>query len=297
MLRCIPRFLAANMETNTRTTVAVALTSLLIVGCPSYAEQSTSQNVQVSAPIDTESAAKGGDIAMKSVFKIICRTRNSSGTGFLHKSGNVITAAHVVKECPSPEIVLSTGSFASASLIASDVDLDIAVIAPTFPIEAQALKISSQTDFKVGDQVSTWGFPGGYGGLSPMLSVGYLSGVQAVKVSEKIVTQWVINAAFNRGNSGGPLLQIETGDVIGIVSSKVVPLSDNAKQALAILGQQQYGMQYQATAGDGSIKPVSEAQVVAMVLDELRNQVQLVIGNAVKVEDIRSFLSSQKIDP
>jgi S1-C subfamily serine protease len=262
-----------------------------------HAEQSTSPNVPVSAPINSESAGKGGEVAIVSVFKIICRAENSAGTGFLHKSGNVITAAHVVKNCPEPEIMFRTGSIGTSRVVASDDDLDIAVIAPAFPIDASALTISSKADFKVGDQVSTWGFPGGYSGPSPMLSVGYLSGMQAVKIDKKIVTEWVINAAFNLGNSGGPLILIETGEVIGIVSSKITPISNDAVLAINALQNTKSGFTYTETLPDGTTKTIMEGQVVAMVLEELRKQVQLVIGNAVKLEDIRTFLVSQKIDP
>jgi hypothetical protein len=45
-------------------------------------------NVQVAAPIDTDSAGRAGDIATHSVVRLICQAQNSMGTGFLHKSGN-----------------------------------------------------------------------------------------------------------------------------------------------------------------------------------------------------------------
>ncbi len=262
-----------------------------------HAEQLSSANIAVSAPIDTQSAGKNGDVAEYSVFRILCRSQHTMGTGFLHKSGNVITAAHVVKNCPEPELLLGDRPSSSSRVIAADSDLDIAIIAPTFPIEAKALSLSTKTDLKIGTQVSTWGFPWGYNGSKPMLSVGYVSGIQGVKVGQRLVAQWVINAAFNSGNSGGPLLEIETGEVIGIVSSKVAPLSDSVKVALEALSNDKSGFQYDATYPDGSKKTISEAQVIAVVLEELRNQVQIVIGNAVRIEDLRSFLILHKIAP
>jgi S1-C subfamily serine protease len=276
---------------------AIAASVFFVAASPSRAEEQPTPNMPVSVPIDTESAGKGGEVALRSVLRILCRSANSAGTGFLHKSGKIITAAHVVKNCQAPEIVLNDRTIIKSHVLASDSDIDLALIEPSSPIEEKPLIISSKSDFKVGDQVSTWGFPGGYIGPSPMLSVGYLSGIQEVKPNSKIVNQWVINAAFNRGNSGGPLLQIETGEVIGVVSSKVAPLAPDTLSALQMLENNQNGLTWMSTSPDGAQHRISESQIIAMVLEDLRNQVQLVIGNAVKVEDIRTFLSSQKIDP
>ena len=181
-----------------------------------------------------------------------------------------------------------------------DLKLDLALVQPKDAITATTLTISSapEQDIKVGTQVSTWGFPGGYGGLSPMLSVGYLSGIQAVRTpTGGIERQWVVNAAFNRGNSGGPLLSTQTGEVIGVVDSKAAPISDAIRGAMKALGTNQNGLQFNATMGDGSQRSFSESQIVEAVLEELTNEVQLVIGNAIMASDIRSFLTANKIDP
>lgn len=106
-----------------------------------------------------------------------------------------------------------------------------------------------------------------------------------------------MNAAFNSGNSGGPLLHIETGEVIGVVSSKLAPISDWARSALAALEGQNSGFMYTATKSDGSKKSMSEGQIVASILNELREQVQLVIGMAALLGDLRGFLNKNEINP
>lgn len=131
-----------------------------------------------------------------------------------------------------------------------------------------------------------------------MLSVGYLSGMVGQKKSPtKVVNQWVVNAAFNSGNSGGPLLHIETGHVIGVVSSKLAPMSPAARSFLSALENQMSGFQYTATDQNGNQKNISEGQIVATILNELRQQVQLVIGMAATLEDLRQILLSKQIDP
>ena len=188
----------------TRTTLRICgFIALFLLSLPtsSFADET---RVPVSAPIDTDSAGKGGDTAINAVVRLICQEKNTSGTGFLHKSGNIITADHVVRDCKNPEFVLPNGALSPASTIASDQDHDLAMLKPSVPLSAKPLSLAPKTDFKVGSQVSTWGYPGGYYGLSPLLSVGYLSGIDAIqKPSGLIVRQWIVNAAFNGGNSGG----------------------------------------------------------------------------------------------
>src|SRR6266446_288068 len=196
-------------------------------------------NVPVAEPIYTYSAGRGGNIAVQSVVRVICVQENSAGTGFLHNSGNIITAEHVVHGCIQPTIILPDGSQSVTTLIASDQENDLALLKPASPINATSLQIAVNGNFAVGTQVSTWGFPGGYSGLLPMLSVGYLAGIDGFRIaSGKIIRQWVVNAAFNAGNSGGPLIQIETGAVIGVVSSKLAPISAQAAQILRALETQ-----------------------------------------------------------
>jgi S1-C subfamily serine protease len=139
-------------------------------------------------------------------------------------------------------MVMPNGSLSAVTIIAADQDHDLALVKPATTINAKPLEIAQTNDFKIGTQVSTWGFPGGYNGLFPMLSVGYLAGVDAYQISPgKIIRKWVVNAAFNGGNSGGPLIHIETGAVFGVVSSKLAPISQETAQILALLENQNSG--------------------------------------------------------
>jgi S1-C subfamily serine protease len=255
-------------------------------------------NIPISAPIDTDSAGRVGDIATHAVVRLICVAQDSAGTGFLHKSGNILTADHVIRGCAAPEIILPTGVRIQATVLAEDQDHDLALVKPATPISATPLALAAGNNFKVGAQVSTWGFPAGYSGLVPMLSVGYLAGINAFQVRPgTIIHQWVVNAAFNGGNSGGPLIHIETGQVFGVVSSKLAPISRESAEILQVLENQKFGMQYNGTKPDGTPITFSEAQLVGKVLNELRRQVQLVIGQAVLLEDIKAFLVANKIEP
>jgi S1-C subfamily serine protease len=129
-----------------------------------------------------------------------------------------------------------------------------------------------------------------------MLSAGYLAAVDAHLIDGRRVDRWVVNAAFNSGNSGGPLLQIETGEVIGVVSSKLAPISQWSQEALRAMEGSAAGAMYTVTYADGSTKQLVEGQIVASILNELRSQVQLVIGYAVTLNDLKSFLVANGLE-
>jgi len=255
-------------------------------------------SIPVAAPIDSDSAGRGGATAINAVMRVICPTTNSSGTGFLHKSGKIITAEHVVRGVSQATLLLSSGAQLAGRVVATDQDLDLALIDPATPITVAPLQLAPVQQFAIGAHVSTWGFPGGYLGYSPMLSAGYLSAITAHQSkSGKVVRQWVVNAAFNSGNSGGPLLLIETGEVIGVASSKLAPISQEAASAIEALETNRSGVTYSATNPDGTTMMLVEGQIVAMVLQELRRQVQLVIGHAVLLDDVHAFLKANGVIP
>lgn len=84
---------------------------------------------------------------------------------------------------------------------------------------------------------------------------------------------------------------------MGVVSSKLAPISHSAMTALNALENQKSGFMYTATHPDGTTTQSSEGQIVAQILNELRMQVQLVIGMAVYLDDLRAFLQKNDVNP
>lgn len=265
------------------------------------AQSSSEQHaLPVSAPITTESSGKLASVASVSVMRVICPVTASGGTGFLHKSGKVITAAHVVADCQpsSLRLVLTSGKQVNVTSVLTDTLRDLALLTPAEPISAPSLPLSNLTQIVVGAQVTTWGFPAGYSGLVPLLTVGYLAGVDRLPNPAGLSPpRWVVNAAFNGGNSGGPVLSLEDGSVIGVVSSKLAPIPPLIESALEALSTQQSGFVYTKRLPDGTQVNVSEGQVVGEVLKYLRSQTQLVLGHAVTSHDLKAFLSEKGMEP
>jgi S1-C subfamily serine protease len=275
---------------------------LFFGGCsstqPSVKLDSSSAQIPIGAPLETDSPGKAADAAKNGVVLIICRPTSFGGTGFLHKSGVDITAAHVVAGCALGDLSIRTSSdeqMGVTSVSADDVK-DLAILRPTSTLSGTPLPIASVSEPRLGAQVTTWGYPAGYTGLSPLLSVGYLAGVQDfdVETPSRATRRWVINAAFNGGNSGGPVLSVEDGKVIGVVSSKLAPLPLGIANIIEGLKNDGSGMHSGWTINGQS---VSQAQLAGHVLDYLRKQVQLVIGYAVTTKDLNDFLKAQGIVP
>lgn len=231
-----------------------------IVGCsatlPSALSDPSHTQLPTAAPVDTESAGKLADAARKGVVRVICRPTSFGGTGFLHRSGAIITAAHVVAGCAPADLVLLTasGQQLGVTSVVADAVKDLALLRPSNSVAGSPLPIAASSGPGLGAQVTTWGYPGGYDGLIPLLSVGYFAGVQDFQTAQDgTIRRWVINAAFNGGNSGGPVFAVEDGRVIGVVSSKLAPLPPFIASILGALEAQKSGFTYNTTAPDGSM--------------------------------------------
>jgi S1-C subfamily serine protease len=165
-----------------------------------------------SIPISTkwllDAVGEIGRSAINSVCLIVCTKTNSKGTGFLIKSGHIITNWHVIRDCNVTEVVAisSNGKIILFQNMLLDKNRDLAILKTTEQL-GKGLEIIDQ-NINVGTQVLTWGYPLGYNGPPPILSVGYLAGFSGDRKdgTSKVIKHYVINAAFNPGNSGGPLL-------------------------------------------------------------------------------------------
>lgn len=285
------------------TSKRIRVGAALLVTLMALANLGHAQNqVPVSSPMTTDLSGKTVDLAYPSVFRIICQGKGG-GTGFLHKSGRVITAFHVVEGAGNEDIkilqIVPTGiRTVAVTNVVAETNSDLVLLMPAEPISAPCLPITTNLVFKIGSQVCTWGFPGGYSGLSPLLSAGYLSGVQWDNLTNGVRRPTlVVNAAFNGGNSGGPLIDVESGAVIGVVTSKLAPVPKEIEVMIDGLSKNSQGMVYSGTNTAGRKESISEAQIVAKLVKYLRSQVQLVIGYSATPGNLRNFLTSQGIEP
>jgi hypothetical protein len=176
------------------------------------------------------------------------------------------------------------------SRLVTDVNRDLALLRPTNRLEG-GFELGSDNSPRLETRVTTWGFPLIYNGPAPILSVGYVAGYNDAHVGHAVVKHIVVNGAFNPGNSGGPLL-VADNKVVGIVVWKMRLLPEWVQTLITGFGHSGASVCWVAeeTLPDGTKKGISSEQASGMVLQQFYNTVQVMIGEATSVSELRAFL-------
>jgi serine protease Do len=148
------------------------------------------------------------------------RRGNSLGSGFVVDSaGIVITNNHVIGEANDVTVIFNDGTRLKAEILGKDSKVDIAVlrVKPDKPLKA--VKFGDSEKMRVGDWVIAIGNPFGLGGS---VSAGIVSARNRNIESGPYDNYIQTDAAINKGNSGGPLFNMQ-GEVIGINTAILSP--------------------------------------------------------------------------
>src|SRR4030042_7044740 len=255
------------------------------------------ENIPVATKWLLDAAGETGRSAIKSVYFVVCTKTSEKGTGFLLRSGQIITNDHVIKGCEAEDIfaISSFGEKIFFSKSSSDTIRDLAVLFPKNKLDGGLALGSTNKNLSVGTVVSTWGNPLGYNGPAPLLSVGYLSGYSAAMRGNISVKHLVVNGAFNPGNSGGPLFEATDNKVIGVVVSKHLPFTQSQLSALKVLANNKGGTIFTRYDEKGNKIEFVESQLVADLLNHFRELTQVMIGEAISISELRAFLGEQGI--
>lgn len=140
---------------------------------------------------------------------VVIQRADSLGTGFfITVSGYIVTNNHVVGASETVMVKTRDGSVLPGKLVDSDATTDLALL----KIARQGvtpLGLSDGAEAGIGRNVLAIGTPKG---LSWSVSKGIVSAVRDTERARFIQT----DAAINSGNSGGPLIDLESGLVIGV---------------------------------------------------------------------------------
>ena len=153
------------------------------------------------------------------------------GSGFVYDDrGHILTNNHVVENSDKITVTFYDGTEASAKVVGTDKQSDVAVIKvdnTSFP----ALPRGDSSKLKVGEMVMAVGSPFE---LSQSVTTGIISALERNAVGINEYESFIqTDAPINRGNSGGPLVNMN-GEVIGINSAIVSGGSGNDGIGFAI---------------------------------------------------------------
>jgi S1-C subfamily serine protease len=153
-------------------------------------------------------------------FEVPDETRRALGSGFvIDKAGYIVTNYHVIEGAETVEVSFSNSDSMKAEIVGRDASTDIALL----KVEANSralrpLMLGNSSALRVGDDVLAIGNPLGY---ERSATRGIVSAVQRpLRAPSGFTIDHVIqtDAALNRGNSGGPLMN-SRGQVIGVNSA------------------------------------------------------------------------------
>lgn len=136
------------------------------------------------------------------------------GSGFVYdESGLIFTAAHVVSGAEEVGIHLADGRQTTGTVVARDLERDVAVVATDTP-DLTAAELAAGKTVRIGETAIAVGSPLGF---EQSVTAGVVSGLdRTLDVAGRSIGGLIqTDAAINVGNSGGPLADV-AGEVIGI---------------------------------------------------------------------------------
>ncbi len=141
------------------------------------------------------------------------RLESSLGSGVIISSeGYILTNNHVIEAADEIEIALRDGRTASAKVVGTDPDTDLAILKIAAP-QLQSITLGHSKQLRVGDVVLAIGNPFGVG---QTVTSGIVSATGRNMLGINTYENFIqTDAAINPGNSGGALITAN-GNLIGI---------------------------------------------------------------------------------
>ena len=140
--------------------------------------------------------------------------RKGLGSGFIYKNtGLIVTNFHVIENADKIEIVLHNEKKYKANIVGTDKRTDVALLKINSDEKLKSLNIGKSENLKIGQWVVAIGNPLG---LGTTVTTGIISAKGRYVDGLGTYVDFIqTDAALNKGNSGGPLFDLN-GNVIGV---------------------------------------------------------------------------------
>ena len=159
------------------------------------------------------------------------RKTNSLGSGFIiDTAGVVVTNNHVIADADEINVIMNDGTKIKAELVGVDKKTDLAVLKfkPAKPLVA--VKFGDSDKLRLGEWVIAIGNPFSLGGS---VTAGIVS-ARNRDISQGPYDSYIqTDASINRGNSGGPLFNLE-GEVVGVNTLIISPTGGSIGLGFAV---------------------------------------------------------------
>jgi V8-like Glu-specific endopeptidase len=231
----------------------------------------------------------------------------SSGTGFIYNK-HLITNNHVFYSNQTDEIKLHTvkenGFEIEYQLIMpysafrdrlkegmGEESWDFAIIdleSTNFEKLPSLEIIEANKKIEIGEEIALFGFPLLQENLS--MNAGHISS-KKIQASVKYIQ---VDASVNRGNSGGPLIEVNSGKVIGIVTRKGTGLTEmfdqlknHTQQNLNMANQMQDGV-FMMGISFKQVLVATQTQSLQLI-NEIERSANVGIGYAFELVEMRKY--------
>lgn len=237
----------------------VAMVALSIVGSALWRPEPVARvTLELGNAAPVRIVPTSADRAISGVLRSVAPTvafitlpdlRRSGSGVIVHEAGFVVTNAHVVDGGENIRVAFDDGEEYEAELYGIDVSTDLAVIKLDTDEPMPVAALGNSDALRVGEFVLALGAPFGLEATatSGIVSGLHRSGLGIARFEDFIVT----DAPINRGNSGGPLVNLR-GEVVGINTAIIAGDDDSPNVGMF--------------AGVGFAIPVNVMRVVAQRL-------------------------------
>ena len=176
---------------------------------------------------------------------IYIETNLSSGTGFIiSKEGYAITCNHVIERATEIFVRINNNNgndVVSADVVLSNKEYDYAII-KLESNEYNFAELSIEDHIELGNDIIILGYPFGKKlndhvmELSLSFTRGYISSVQNQNNVERVL----LDISAKSGNSGSPVIDMNTGKVLGVLRGSIINQSTNITEEINYMSPIKY---------------------------------------------------------
>lgn len=183
------------------------------------------ETTQVQTEVSDKDEDKEDQSSLLDMFRRMPRRpAHGVGSGFIvNPKGYILTNYHVIEDAARIIVGLQSGEKYRGTVAGFDLETDVAVIKIDAPKDLPTVTLGDSNATQVGDWVLAMGSPFG---LDQTVTAGIISKKERENPSFNVFQRFLqTDAAINRGNSGGPLVNMR-GEVIGMNSQIATSTGD-----------------------------------------------------------------------